>query len=209
MIWWGGFVVAMCSLGTKIVLDKIYVAILWSSARILGLCTKITFGRESNSRFRLITDRGDKEPYLLRHYIFLKDRNKFPFNIFLHRFEKGDEADLHDHPWGFFHVILSGGYWEHVTVNEDGKTLDQGVKRVWRSPGYWNVVGSSYKHRVELGSEKPWTIFIPFCQEHDGRFWVKQALPAKSNKPVYTWYHHERYLEMKSRKTDEDATKSD
>ena len=50
-------------------------------------------------RYRIINDRIDEEPYLERYYLFLKERNNFPFNIFLHRFLKSDPDDLHDHPW--------------------------------------------------------------------------------------------------------------
>ena len=75
-------------------------------------------------------DRVNNKPYLLRHYLFLKNREPFPFNVFIHKFMKGDEDDIHDRPWGFFHIILSGGYWEYVTVHNDGETLDDGVKKV-------------------------------------------------------------------------------
>ena len=37
-------------------------------------------------RHRIINDRIDKEPYLERYYLFLKDRKTFPFNIFLQSF---------------------------------------------------------------------------------------------------------------------------
>ena len=53
------------------------------------------------NRYRLIIDRTTKEPYLERYYLFLKDRQIFPFNIFLHKFLKSDPDDLHDHPWNF------------------------------------------------------------------------------------------------------------
>ena len=61
-------------------------------------------------RRRVINDREDNEPYLERYYIFLRDRKTFPFNIFIHRFLKSAPDDLHDHPWAFFSIILSGGY---------------------------------------------------------------------------------------------------
>ena len=34
-------------------------------------------------RKRVITDRSGKVPYLVRYYLFLKDRANFPFNITL------------------------------------------------------------------------------------------------------------------------------
>ena len=114
------------------------------------------------TRARTIMDRANDKPYLLRYYLLIRNRVNFPFNVFIHKFMKGDEDDIHDHPWGFFHIILSGGYWEYITVNDDGETLNQGMKKVWRPPGHWNIASTKYKHKVELGSEKPWTIFIPF-----------------------------------------------
>ena len=50
-------------------------------------------------RRRIIYDREKQDPYLIRYYLFLKDRKWFPFNIFLHNFRKSDIDDLHDHPW--------------------------------------------------------------------------------------------------------------
>ena len=125
-----------------------------------------------HSRKRVIIDKTRDDPYLERCYLFLKNRETCKFNIFLHKFLKGDEDDMHDHPWGFFHIIISGGYWEYITVNENGETLDQGVQKVWRAPGYYNTVNSNYKHRIVLGDEKPWTLFIPFQKTQSWSFWI-------------------------------------
>lgn len=62
------------------------------------------------NRYRIINDRIDKEPYLERYYIFLKNRTWFPFNIFIHKFLKSDPDDLHDHPWGFVSIPIYPGY---------------------------------------------------------------------------------------------------
>lgn len=116
---------------------------------LLILTTKIL---EKVGRKRIIMDRTDEEPYLERYYLFFKDRETFPFNIFIHKFLKSDPDDLHDHPWGFRTLILKGGYWEHT---EQGK--------FWRKPGFTQSVEPMHKHRVEL---KPgctcWTLFIPY-----------------------------------------------
>ena len=37
------------------------------------------------NRKRVITDRSGKVPYLVRWYLFLKDRKNFPFNVTLHK----------------------------------------------------------------------------------------------------------------------------
>ena len=209
MIWWCVLLCAMSALAIKTLIDAVYKGTLRACAYILEACTTCSSFLENNPRVRVITDRGDKDPYLLRYYLFLQDRKSFPFNIFIHRFEKGDEDDLHDHPWGFFHLILSGGYWEYVTVNEDGKTLDRGVQKVWRGPGHWKFADASYKHRVELGSEKPWTIFVPFKQENRWGFWVetKRDDTDESIGPAYTWHDHEKYLAEKASQGEDAKTK--
>ena len=67
---------------------------------------------ERLGRKSIIMDRLENEPYLVRYYLFLKDRKWFPFNVFLHKFMKGDPDELHDHPWPYATLILKGGYWE-------------------------------------------------------------------------------------------------
>ena len=47
-------------------------------------------------RKRVITDRSGKVPYLVRWYVFLKDRKNFPFNITLHKVLVSDEPVLHE-----------------------------------------------------------------------------------------------------------------
>lgn len=175
----------------------IYIMICKNMANILTYFENTSI--ENCSRTRIIMDQVNNTPYLLRHYLFLKNRKTFPFNIFIHKFIKGDEDDIHDHPWGFFHIILSGGYWEHITVNNDGETLSNGIKKVWRPPGHWNIATHKYKHKIELGSEKPWTIFIPFRKlstiEPWG-FWVPNKDGDNKNT---TWkkINHVTYLENK------------
>jgi hypothetical protein len=60
-------------------------------------------------RKRIVMDRVSDQPYLERYYLFLKDRKKFPFNVFLHKFLKSDPDDVHDHPWPYATLILKGG----------------------------------------------------------------------------------------------------
>ena len=74
-------------------------------------------------RKRIINDRLSQEPYLERYYVFLKERNHFPFNIFLHKFLKGDPDDVHDHPWNYVTVILKGGYYEITPILKAFATL--------------------------------------------------------------------------------------
>lgn len=144
---------------------------------------------------RIIYDRANKEPYLIRYYLLFTNRENFPLNVFIHKFMKGDDdEDPHDHPWGFFHIILSGGYWEQIPVDDkDEPKFCKGFCKVWRKPGYWNIVNAKYTHRVELDevSPKPWTLFIPLSHNNYWGFWVK------NNMNVWNKIKHEDYLKNK------------
>ena len=145
---------------------------------------------DSIGRKRIVMDRQSDEPYLERYYLFLKDRKSFPFNIFLHKFLKGDPDDLHDHPWPYATLILKGGYYEWVPkFNSVGEKI--GEIRLWRGPGHFRVCRSYSYHRIEL---KPgvtaWTLFMPGPQKREWGFLVKNK-----------WVHNEQYLKERYEKT--------
>jgi hypothetical protein len=132
-------------------------------------------------RKRVIYDRQNKIPYLVRYYVFLKDRKRFPFNITLHKILVSDLDDLHDHPWGYATLILKGGYWEHTTTG-----------RFWRGPGHFRIRRAKDLHRLELpkledGTEQPcWSLFFMGKQKQEWGF-------IRDGK----WVHNEQYLNEK------------
>ena len=127
-------------------------------------------------------DRVNNEPYLERYYLFLKDRKKFPFNVFLHKFLKGDPDDVHDHPWPYATLILKGGYWEWIPQFVEGVKI--GEYRRWRGPGSFRISGATSYHRIELEpGVTAWTLFMPGPQKREWGFWV-------NNK----WIHNDTYL---------------
>ena len=154
---------------SNIITNRIYEAVIHIFCYFLEVIKKLF---PNTNRRKLIYEKTTGNLYLERYYLFIKERDSFPFNIFLHKFINGDKDDIHDHPWGFFHIILSGGYWEYITVNENGETMDQGIRKVWRNPGYYNICSSDYKHKIVLGNSKPLTLFIPFKKEKNWGFWV-------------------------------------
>ena len=134
-------------------------------------------------RKRIVMDRQDNEPYLERYYVFLKERRKFPFNVFIHKFLKSDPDDVHDHPWPYATLILKGGYYEWVPhFNEQGiKTCET---RHWRGPGHLRFCRANSFHRIELHPNiTAWTLFMPGPQKREWGFLV-------NNK----WIHNEQYL---------------
>ena len=137
-------------------------------------------------RKRVILDRQSDEPYLERYYLFLKDRKRFPFNVFLHKFLKSDPDDVHDHPWGYATLILKGGYYEWLPqFNSKGEKI--GELQVWRRPGHFRVSGANTYHRIELDpSVECWTLFMPGIQKREWGFLSKGK-----------WVQHEQYMDLK------------
>ena len=142
---------------------------------------------ELTGRKRIILDRESTDPYLERYYIFLKDRNSFPFNIFIHKFLKSDPDDLHDHPWGYITLILYGGYWEYYK-NDNGLIVKQ-----WCGPGKIQSRPANHTHRIELDKENPvcWTLFIPKKRQRDWGFYL--------NNNFANWVKEDKYLDEKKK----------
>lgn len=138
---------------------------------------------EKLGRKRIIMDRQSDEPYLERYYLFLKDRDRFPFNVFLHKFLKGDPDDVHDHPWPYATLILKGGYYEWIPeFDSEGKKICE--NRVWRGPGHFRVCSPTSYHRIELKEGvTAWTLFMPGPHKRDWGFLVKNK-----------WVQHEEYI---------------
>ena len=148
---------------------------------------------ERHDRKRIIMDRVDNEPYLERYYLFLKDRKAFPFNIFLHKFLKGDPDDVHDHPWPYATLILKGGYYEW-TPNFDSQGTKISETRHWRGPGHFRICSPNSYHRIELkDGVTAWTLFMPGPHKRDWGFLVK-----KDGKDA--WIQHEQYLRDRNEK---------
>ena len=143
-------------------------------------------------RKRIIMDRQSNEPYLERYYVFLKDRKWFPFNVFLHKFLKGDPDDVHDHPWPYATLILKGGYYEWVPVfNSNNEMIGQ--TRHWRGPGHFRICRATSYHRIELDPNVvAWTLFMPGPQTREWGFLVKNKDSLRG-----TWVQHGDYIESK------------
>jgi len=167
---------------------------------VIGLCVQLficDLGRsifnlwdylmDKCERKRVIMDRVGQEPYLIRYYLLFTHRIHFPFNIFIHKFLKGDDDEIHDHPWGYFTLILWGGYYETI-MNVDGSN-----KIFWREPGFFQSVTHKHRHMIQLNEDKTcWTLFIPFKKVNTWGFWKKRT-PASSPK----WIDSDIYLKSK------------
>jgi hypothetical protein len=81
-------------------------------------------------------------------------------NLYLHRFLRGDDEDLHDHPWPWATLIVRGGYWEQL--GDD--------RRAWRDAGDVLLRAAAQRHAnfdVEPGTI---TLFATMPKERDWGF---------------------------------------
>ena len=142
-------------------------------------------------RHRIIMDRQNNQPYLERYYVFLKDRKRFPFNVFIHKFLRSDPDDVHDHPWPYATLILKGGYYEWIP-NFDPTGALAGHTRYWRGPGHFRVCSATSYHRIELDPDVTcWTMFMPGPQRREWGFLVREN--GKDQ-----WIRNNIYLEQKA-----------
>ena len=128
---------------------------------------------ERLGRKRIVMDRVENEPYLERYYLFLRERDRFPFNVFLHKFLKSDPDDVHDHPWPYATLILKGGYWEWTPRFDDqGNKITELVR--WCGPGSFRWASAEQYHRIELDPDVTcWTLFMPGVKQRDWGFLVR------------------------------------
>lgn len=144
-------------------------------------------------RRRVITDRTGKVPYLIRYYLFLKERKSFPFNITLHKVLVSDEPTLHDHPWSWGAVILKGGYWEHIPLHsQEGHVV--GSTKVWRGPGSIRFRSADDLHWLELAKDKDGNEIPCTSLFFMGRKQKEWGFVRHVRNQGYRWIHNETYL---------------
>lgn len=151
---------------------------------------------ERIGRKRVIMDRDGVHPYLVRYYIFLKDRERFPFNVFLHNFLRSDPDDIHDHPWMWSTIILKGGYWEWVPTYCNG--IINGETRIWRGPGTMRFNKAEAYHRIEIEPGVDcWTLFMTGRRIREWGFLTHKAW----NFATFKWVRFDEYIDKRSNTT--------
>jgi hypothetical protein len=107
-------------------------------------------------------------------------RSRFPIHVFIHYIARSDYArDLHDHPWDWMAIRLTGGYMEVVPgpgyAPECGR---MGVVRVYQYPFTGHLRRAEDLHRLEL--KRPvWTLFLHGRRRREWGFrtdqgWVRE-----------------------------------
>jgi len=120
---------------------------------------------------RMIRTRDGKQDYLARYYL-INERPKL--RVTLHNVLLSDDAALHDHPWDYASLILTGGYYEDTV---DG--------RKWWPPGSFRTNSAKSLHRLEVNPEsgEVWTLFFMGEKEKDWGF-------LKENGTVQQWQEY-------------------
>jgi len=106
----------------------------------------------------------------------------------------------HNHPWGYFTLILSGGYYEV-----------RGKERKWRGPGWFAWRSHNDFHRVEIpDGGYAVTFFVKGQHGKMGSFFMDKGKPTKDLK---FWLRRgvtrEKIAEMIKLKSPEDIKKDE
>lgn len=115
--------------------------------------------------------RRDDSLYLTRYYLTPRKRPKWIPGIYLHCFHASDEdLELHNHPWGFsVSFILKGCYIEEVLTKKGW------IRTRAFFPGRINIIRANTFHRVDLLTDKVWTLFICFNRKQDWGFMDRET----------------------------------
>jgi cold shock CspA family protein len=92
--------------------------------------------KRGSVRYMWRIDGGVPIVNMIRYYLLVTP----VFELYLHQFTNDDEPLLHDHPWSFISLLLSGGYIEHFSDN----------RSVPRSRWSFSLRSSERKHRVSV-----------------------------------------------------------
>lgn len=122
-----------------------------------------------------ITRAWTKVPYLTRWTLQGKRFEGDVQVAFLHRFQRSDADEMHDHPWPFTTVILAGGYFE-ATPGEGWAGGDGPVVKRWLPPGSVLYRPATWIHSVQIpdGAEA-WTLVLRGPKERSWGFWCPKV----------------------------------
>lgn len=117
-----------------------------------------------------ITRAWTRVPYLTR-WSLLGRRTEGDAALYLHRFQRSDYEEPHDHPWPFVSLILSGGYWE-LTPAPGWKNGAGPLRRRWYGPGRVLVRPAHWIHRVDIpDGREAWTLVLRGKKVRSWGFW--------------------------------------
>jgi len=109
-------------------------------------------------------------PLIVRYYLlstrwledvkWLKPLHCLSFRVVMHQMFESDDDGLHDHPWPWASLVLSGGYYEQTP---EGK--------FWRPPGHLRFRPATAFHRLILPDNHERGCFTLFAMGRKQREW--------------------------------------
>jgi hypothetical protein len=129
-----------------------------------------------SARFRLRRDDG--EVYLERWGLELGRKGRFG-GVFVHHMNAPDPgADLHDHPWWFFSIILKGSYDEQRALTRTPHKTECRLRKRFS-------IGSTARtlcHTIFAVEPGTWTLVVHGPRRGDWGFYTPEG-----------WTYHENY----------------
>lgn len=112
----------------------------------------------------------DGQEYLTRLVVF-----RTPWlSCYLHHIKTPDiDPDLHDHPWSFFGILLTGGYWEIFS------------QRPWEKKGeirkvtMFNFKNATSAHKIDQVKPNTRTLIFTGPRKKDWGFYDRNTLEFK------------------------------
>lgn len=140
---------------------------------VLGLITRLWQrfeDRTGKEKWVRVIYREDR-PLIVRYYLFstrwldnvkwLKPLRCLSFRVVMHQMFESDDDGLHDHPWPWASLVLSGGYFEQTP---NGK--------FWRPPGHLRFRPATAFHRLVLDpNSQKGGVFTLFAMGRKQREW--------------------------------------
>jgi hypothetical protein len=96
------------------------------------------------------------------------------FGIYLHHIHRADkDPDPHDHPWGFFSLVLSGWYTEHVWLDKRNAVNPRWHTTRHRERWSLRMLRRRSAHIItEIGAPL-WTLVITGPDRDEWGFWTQ------------------------------------
>lgn len=133
---------------------------------------------------------ADGTPYMERFWLlpYSDDRRRYAARV--HHIASADyDRELHDHPWDFWSVVLSGGYTEARPVNPLKLDFMQGYENcryTERRAGSIAFRRATDRHRIVHVEPNTWTLFITGPQR---QWWGFYTPTGKVHWSAFTSVH--------------------
>lgn len=123
------------------------------------------------SREKIVITRNWETTSYLTRWVLIGSTNADVRTVYLHRFERSDADDMHDHPWPFSSIILAGGYYE-VTPAKGWSNGQGPTRKRWYGPGRVLNRPAAWIHRIEIpDGHECWTLVFRGIKVRSWGFW--------------------------------------